>query len=137
MENPNRYYRDGKIAVLISPGYGAGWYSWNTEHRECIFDKDIVELVLKKMDILEELKKLSYKDRQEATKRTNSSLMKISKIKDNIVELAKQKFGDGFYTRGAEDLEVEFVSIGSNIQINEYDGSESLNFGYNDYINCD
>jgi hypothetical protein len=23
--------RDGKVAVLYSPGYGAGWYSWNRD----------------------------------------------------------------------------------------------------------
>ena len=38
--------RDGKVAVLYSPGYGAGWYTWNSEHEGLIFDKEIVEAVL-------------------------------------------------------------------------------------------
>lgn len=37
--------RDGEVAVLYSPGFGAGWYSWNTEHRDMLFDADIVALV--------------------------------------------------------------------------------------------
>lgn len=37
--------RNGKVAVLYSPGYGAGWYSWNTEHKACLFDPEIVAAV--------------------------------------------------------------------------------------------
>ena len=36
----------GEVAVLYSPGYGAGWYSWNTEYPDCIFDPDCVQAVL-------------------------------------------------------------------------------------------
>lgn len=38
--------KDGKIAVLYSPGFGAGWFTWNTEHQFLLFDKDLVQLVL-------------------------------------------------------------------------------------------
>lgn len=37
--------RDGMVAVLYSPGYGAGWYSWNWNHPECVFDPNIVAMV--------------------------------------------------------------------------------------------
>ena len=37
--------RDGKVAVLYSPGYGAGWYSWNWNHPECVFDPNVVAMV--------------------------------------------------------------------------------------------
>lgn len=37
--------RDGKVAVLYSPGYGTGWYTENTEHPECVFSPELVELV--------------------------------------------------------------------------------------------
>ncbi|MDE2425653.1 MAG: hypothetical protein KGO96_07085 [Elusimicrobia bacterium] len=40
--------RNGKIAVLISPGFGAGWITWNSEYPECLFDPEIVEMVEKK-----------------------------------------------------------------------------------------
>lgn len=38
--------RDGKVAVLYSPGFGAGWYTWNTGVTELIFDSVIVNAVL-------------------------------------------------------------------------------------------
>ena len=41
-----KFVLDGKVAVLISPGYGAGWYSWNKEHEGLAFDKELVELLL-------------------------------------------------------------------------------------------
>jgi hypothetical protein len=37
--------RDGKVAVLYSPGFGAGWYTWNLEHPEIVFDPMIVDLI--------------------------------------------------------------------------------------------
>lgn len=37
--------RDGKVAVLYSPAYGAGWFTWNTDNKECLFDSGIVEML--------------------------------------------------------------------------------------------
>jgi hypothetical protein len=39
--------KDGKVAVLYSPGFGAGWYSWNASHPEILFDPNIVKFVEK------------------------------------------------------------------------------------------
>ena len=36
--------RDGKVAVLVSPSFGAGWYTWHGIE-ELIFHPKIVELV--------------------------------------------------------------------------------------------
>jgi hypothetical protein len=38
---------NGKVAVLYSPEFGAGWYSWNQEHPEILFDPAMVKLVEK------------------------------------------------------------------------------------------
>ena len=38
--------RDGKLAVLISESYGAGWSTWNSELPECLFNPTIVQWVL-------------------------------------------------------------------------------------------
>lgn len=38
----DKVIRDGKVAVLYSPGVGAGWYTWNTEHPQCLYDPDVV-----------------------------------------------------------------------------------------------
>ena len=43
----NKMIKDGKVAVLYSPGYGAGWSSWNTETPDMIFDMTIVSMVLR------------------------------------------------------------------------------------------
>ena len=38
--------RNGKVAVLYSPGFGAGWSTWNTELGEdIIFDPTMVKYV--------------------------------------------------------------------------------------------
>jgi hypothetical protein len=37
--------KDGKVAVLYSPGFGAGWSTWNKEMPEIIFDPAMVQLV--------------------------------------------------------------------------------------------
>jgi len=40
----NKVIRDGKVAVLISYGYGDGFYTWGAPV-EAIFDPKLVELV--------------------------------------------------------------------------------------------
>ena len=42
----NKLIVDGKVAVLISPGFGAGWYTWNYDYPEILFDPAIVKLVM-------------------------------------------------------------------------------------------
>lgn len=81
--------RDGKVAVLVSPGYGAGWSTWGTE--EACFWPEWVTWV-------------------EAGK----------------PEDAMPSAPEGFYTGGADQLEIEWVPEGQGFRINEYDGSESL-----------
>jgi hypothetical protein len=40
----DKVIRDGKVAVLYSPGYGAGWYSWH-DNEELLYDPVIVDMV--------------------------------------------------------------------------------------------
>lgn len=52
---------NGSIAVLYSPGYGAGWSTWNYKFPEIMFDPAIVKLVLQgKLDELETFVTLKY-----------------------------------------------------------------------------
>ena len=37
--------KNGKLAVLYSPGYGAGWYTWHGVE-ELLFDPVLVDMVL-------------------------------------------------------------------------------------------
>lgn len=44
-----RYTNDkGEVAIIYSPGYGAGWYTWNSYSEELIFDPGLVQLILDK-----------------------------------------------------------------------------------------
>jgi hypothetical protein len=88
--------RDGMVAVLISPGFGAGWSTWNDdEHRAVLcMDADIVQAVL-------------------------------DGDHNKAAEIAEEKCGD-LYTGGARDLVVRWVKKGASFEIDEYDGSESL-----------
>jgi len=93
--------KNGMVAVLYSPGFGAGWYTWNTKFPKCVFDPEIVAIV-GLGEITEE---------------------NLNAIKD----IAQEKWGeDGFYDGGARDLEIEWIPEGTPFNIEEYDGSESV-----------
>ena len=34
--------RDGKVAVIVSPGFGAGWSTWADDSEAAAFDPDVV-----------------------------------------------------------------------------------------------
>lgn len=89
--------RDGKVAVLVSPGFGAGWYTWNKEHTWMLFEPKVVELVLNKAPSTE------------------------------IDSYMEKTYGDDYiYTGGTDELIVKWVPEGARFRIHEYDGSESL-----------
>ena len=41
----HKVIRNGKVAVLYSPRYGAGWSTWNSGCPELVFDPGLVDLV--------------------------------------------------------------------------------------------
>lgn len=41
----NKLLVNGKVAVLYSPGHGAGWSTWNQEVPDLVFDPAIAEFV--------------------------------------------------------------------------------------------
>lgn len=88
--------KDGNVAVLLSPGYGAGWYSWNKEHKELLFHPKLVAMV------------------EAGTQ---------AEITD---EWVKENLGIDIYTGGAESLKIEWLPEGTVFQIEEYDGFETL-----------
>lgn len=47
MEFEKRYNEQGQVAVLISPGFGAGWSTWSSDNAEALlFDSRLVDYVL-------------------------------------------------------------------------------------------
>jgi hypothetical protein len=54
--------RDGQVAVLVSPGFGAGWYSWH-HVEELLYDPSVVEwLEQGEMSKIEAYLALKYQD---------------------------------------------------------------------------
>jgi hypothetical protein len=47
---------------------------------------------------------------------------------DKILEYCNQTYGDDSYFGGADDLDIAWVEVGDKFRINEYDGSESIEF---------
>lgn len=97
-----KYIKNGKVAIAYSPGYGAGWSTWE-------FDNELVETLLFHPDIINMI--LSNKQ---------------SEIdKDWLVE----HFGEEFknvYCGGASNLSIKMLPVGTHFRIDEYDGSEKV-----------
>ena len=95
--NMEKVIRDGQVAILYSPGYGAGWYTWNTEHESMLYHPMIVDIVL-----------------------SNELDWKVK------VEVLASLIWPNAYLGGIRDLTVEWLPVGTPFRITEYDGSESL-----------
>jgi len=107
----NKVIRDGKVAVLVAPGYGSGWSSWNVDQTnwvvtDLLFDPVIVELI-------------------ESILPATVSMHIGKGIARKIVEYAETKYPRA-YLGAVYDLEVQWVPVGAKFRIAEYDGSESL-----------
>ncbi len=87
--------REGLVAVLVSPDFGAGWSTWNSEIPELLFDPVVVGMVEDGTD------------------------------GDTIAAYCEAKYPDGYFG-GADDLIVEWIPVGTQFRVHEYDGSETL-----------
>ena len=88
--------RNGFVAVLYSPDFGAGWSTWANEYaHQVLFDPKIVEMV----------------ERADP----------ITKIE----EYCAKEYPD-MYTGGSVDLTIAWLPVGTEFRIREYDGSESI-----------
>lgn len=90
--------KNGYVAVLVSRGYGAGWYSWEGDEA-MLFDPVLAE-ILESEDYLEG-------------------------HTDKLEEVAKQRYPIA-YLGGLDGLSVHWVPEGVRFRIEEYDGAESL-----------
>lgn len=102
-------HRNGKVAVLISRGYGAGWSTWNSDCPECLYHPDIVKLVRQWQ---KQIAFPTYDDKQG--------------LEAVVTPVAKELFGEEFCALGANGLDIEWLAPGTLFQIEEYDGAESL-----------
>ena len=91
---------DGKVAVLVSYGFGAGWSTWvdvDEEHKDFILygDEHLVELV---------------------------RLRDFAKAEEYVIS----KIGDIYYTGGIYEVSVDWIDKGTKFFIDEYDGAETI-----------
>lgn len=89
--------RDGEVAVLYSPGYGAGWYTWGVSEAG-IFHPELIELV-----------------EADHNEKITKELMTII-LPDE----------DEPYLGGSDDLCIYWIKEGTKFYISEYDGSETI-----------
>lgn len=104
------YEKNGKIGVLVSPEYGAGWSTWN--NAELAYDKRVVEFWL------------SHKD-------DANFMMTVDCPGNNAHKEAEDFFKSiGYekrpYMGGFSDIVLKFVPRGIPWRINEDDGYETL-----------
>ena len=96
----DRLMRDEQVAVLYSPGFGAGWSTWQEEAnvRQCmLFDPQIADIV--------DQGAADWQERVEA--------------------IARIKYPDA-YLGGLQDLRVKWLPVGTQFRVLEYDGNESI-----------
>src|SRR5438105_3240935 len=88
--------RDGKVAVAISPGFGAGWTTWNRGEISP-FEPKVIAMI-------------------EAGKQ--------SEIDEEWCR--RELGVNGVYCGGAADLQIVWIKEGIPFYISEYDGSEAV-----------
>jgi hypothetical protein len=95
-------YKKGKrYAVLVSPGYGAGWSTWNDSR--VAYDKRVVEFWLSHKDdkeYMEAIDNFSYSNRAK------------SEIQEEVEEFFKSCGYETPYMGGFNQIEVEYVRPG-------------------------
>lgn len=110
------YWNDDKTkyAVLVSPGFGAGWSSWNGD--KLAYDKRVVEFFLKHesdetyLDHINRTWPVEYEEHAEAKK-----------------YFEKIGYPD-IYFGGFHSIKIYWVERGRPWRIEEYDGSETIIF---------
>jgi len=98
---PEKLIKDGFVAILYSPGYGAGWSSW-------AHDSEVAEFLLFDRRLVEAAK-------AEATQ-------------EEVSEFLQTIFGPDQYihTGGWEKIASRWIPVGAKFWVAEYDGSESV-----------
>lgn len=89
--------RDGKVAVLVSPDFGAGWSTWadSSQRETMMFDSRLI----------------------------SAAENNVSDIETVLLEI----FGENFpYPGGWSDIKIVWIPEGTTFWIKEYDGAESI-----------
>jgi hypothetical protein len=95
----NKVIRDGKVAVLYSPGFGAGWSTCNDS--DYMFIPEIVKLV----------------ENQEHSK----------------IPSEMNRLGYSGYYGGSDDLQIEWIPVGTKFMLDQYVVYESIEYYTENY----
>ena len=118
MKNVELYYNDDRsaYAVLISPGWGSGWYTANPEYPEIAYDKRVVEWFLAHND--------DYFNQISKSGFVGFDTKEYHDARKFFDELGYTEM----YFGGVNKLVVKWIPIESIWRIDEYDGSERIEF---------
>jgi hypothetical protein len=122
MDKVERYINEeGKVGVLISGGYGAGWSTWaDSKDREfMLFDRGLVALALDK--------EAAYKSRDSERISKHELDEQIDKSFVDVEEYLHANNRDP-YIGGWAGVYVVWMDPGTEFIVEEYDGSESLRY---------
>lgn len=103
---------NGKVAVIYSPGFGAGWYTWNMMAKT---EEDILQLIFDPT-LVEYVRAMNSPECSDK----NKYILDIERYAQEIIP-------EGYFG-GASQLRIEWMPIGEEFQINEYEGSESIEY---------
>ena len=123
MNKVERYINeDGKVGVLISGGFGAGWSTWadNKDREFLLFDRGLVKLALEREAACESRKHLQ-----------RSIAVIFDKSYNDVAEYLHANNCDSF-TGGWAGVYVKWMDQGTEFVVEEYDGSESLRYRDNE-----
>jgi len=95
----NKVIRDEKVAVIVSPGFGAGWSTW-ANNDEGIRDFMLFDSVL-------------------------VTMVENGYPVETIEEYVTNNY-PGTYCGAADDLTIQWLPVGTAFRIHEYDGAESV-----------
>ncbi len=97
--------RDWKVAIVISPRFGAWWYTWNTKYAELLFHPKIVEMV----------------------EQWKGNEMTQEWIIDNIwIWISDDESYEYICTLWNGGLTIQWLPEWTKFRVHEYDGSESI-----------
>ena len=113
--------KDGKVGVLISPGWGGGFSTWGYP-TEAIFDPTLIEMVEERYNM-----EFVPNEKGGLTQLKVWKEPKYIELTQRMVDYCEEKWPEE-YSGGVPDLQVVWVSEGTKFQITEYDGSESIEF---------
>jgi hypothetical protein len=99
----DKVIRDDKVAVIYSPGFGAGWSSWNTVYPNIIFDPRVVAWIENGKNVAE---------------------------KPDLEAYLEETYPEGYFS--LHKTEIAWIPVGTMFRIHEYDGSESIVYAENE-----